>query len=405
MNSCRSHLLSWFKVDYLIVTTSLFMTVSLLGLISFNLTVFDPVKKALADFNFFDLLYSKMGAGQERLDTNVILVNIGHLDRAQIADQIRIIRKHQPKVIGFDGFFSSRRDSTIDAALKEQLSGSNIVMAVYLTGKNELDAKFDKLEMSDPWFRSGAEGYVNLGGSNPTRSTVRYFSPSESFKGQTLEALSVEVAKRYNPTSIPPLKERDDLREIINYIGNKDAFVCFDAMEVFDSMADLGVIKNKIVLMGYMGESFQAPPDLEDIYFTPMNAELAGRSIPDMYGVVIHANIINMILNRNYINSMPVWLCIVVSFILCYFYVFFITWFNSRKPLLFNVFFPVFLLLLNVLIVYIIFVLYKYFSYSINSAYILAPILLYKTFLTYYERGLLVISRHIKIRSVFLPKV
>jgi len=400
-----SFLFSWARLDYLIVTASLFIVVSVLGLITVNLTVFDPVKKAFADFNFFDLLYSKMGSGQETLDTNIILVNIGHLDRAHIAEQKRIIRKHEPKVIGFDGFFSSRRDSAVDMALKDQFSRSNIVMAVYLTGKNELDGKFDKLERSDPWFRSGTEGFVNLGGSSPTTSTVRKFSPFESFEGKSLEAMSVVIAKRFKPEAVQYLKDRNSPREVINYIGNKDAFISFDATEVFDSLADLTVVKNKIVLMGYMGESFQSPADLEDIYFTPMNPKLSGRSIPDMYGVVIHANAVNMILNRNYINEMPVWMCIAISFIMCYFYICFITWFNARNPLLFNIIFPVFLLLLNVLIVYIAFLLYKHFNYSINSAYILAPILLYKTFLTYYERGLLVISRHIKIHSVFLPKV
>jgi len=404
MNTIRSFFIRWFNTDYLIVTLSLFISVSLLGLLTFNLTIFNPISKALTDFNFCDLLYSRMNSEHEMLDTNIVLVNIGHLDRARIAEQIQIIRKHQPKVIGFDGFFSARRDSTVDVILQGQLCKSKIVMAVYLTGKNELDAKFDKLEISDPWFSSGVTGFVNLGGSNPTTSTVRYFSPSEVFRGRTLEAFGVEIVKRYNPDAVRYLKDRNNDREVINYIGNKNAFISFDANEILDSLADLEIIKDKIVLMGYIGESFQSRPDLEDIYYTPMNPELTGRSIPDMYGVVIHANIINMILKRNYINSMPVWLCIVLSYILCYFYISFITWFNDRKQLLFNVTFPFFLLLLNIVIVYIFFLLYEYCNYSINSGYFLAPIILFKTFLSYYERGLAIINRYIKIRSIFLPK-
>lgn len=405
MITVRSFFLPWLKTDYFFITFSLFIFISLIGIITFNLTIFNPIKKVVTDFNFCDLLYSRLNSKQETLDTNIVLVNIGHLDRARIAEQIRIIRKHQPKVIGFDGFFSARRDSSSDVAIRDQLYGSNIVMASYLTGKDELYAKFDKLEMSDPWFSSGVSGFVNLGGSNPATSTVRFFSPSEVFNGQTLKAIGVEIADRFSPVAVQQLKDRNNIREVINYIGNRNAFTSFDATEIFDSLADLGIIKNKIVLMGYMGESFQAPPDLEDIYYTPMNQELTGRSIPDMYGVVIHANIVNMILTRNYINSMPVWLCIVLSFIVCYFYIYFITWFNAKKPLLFNVTFPVFLLLLNVVIIYIFFLFYKYFNYSINSGYFLAPILFYKTFLTYYERGLLVINRQIKIRSVFLPEI
>ncbi len=404
MTPYRNFVRPWFKTDYLIINFSLFITVSLIGLITFNLTIFDPIKKALSDFNFSDLLYSKLNTSQDALDTSIVLVNIGHLDRAKIAEQIQIIRKHRPRVIGFDGFFSNRRDSAMDVMLKEQLNRNDLVMAGYLAGKNEMDGKFEKIETSDPWFGCRTAGFVNLGGSNPETSTVRYFSPGEKFGDRTLEAWAVEIAKKYNPKAVNKLKERNNKREVINYLGNKNAFVCLEANEISDTLADLKILKDKIVLMGYMGESFGAPVNLEDIYYTPMNRALAGRSLPDMHGVVIHANIIHMILKQTYINSMPVWLSIVLAFILCYFYIVFITWFNTRYPLQFNIVFPVFLLLLNVAIVYIFFLLYKHCNYSINSVYFLAPIILYKTFLTYYERGLLIISRYVTIHSMFLHK-
>jgi hypothetical protein len=400
----RSFSLPWLKADYIVINVVFFISVTLIGFITFNISVFDPIKKALGDFNFSDLLYSRLNSGMETLDTNVILVNIGYLDRSGIAGQIRIIRKHEPRAIGFDGFFSVRKDSLADFRLKQQLSDGNIVMASYLTGKDELEAKFDVLEMSDPFFTGGATGYVNLGGSDRITSTVRYFSPSENFIGTTIEPLSVELVKRYNPEAYQRLKERRNAREHINYIGNRRTFICFDATEIFDSSADLSIIKDKIVLMGYMGETL-SDTAVEDIYFTPMNRQLSGRSIPDMYGVVIHANIVNMIVTGNYINVMPDWLCIALSFILCYFYIYFITLFNYKRPMLFNITFPVILLLLNVLIIYFFFLLYKYFNYSINSGYFLAPILLFKTFQTYYERILLFLSRHIKINSVFIPKL
>ncbi len=404
MVSVPSFYRSWFKADYLFVTMSLFITVTLLGLITFNLTFFDPITKALTDFNFSDLLYSKLNTDQDALDTNIVLVNIGRLNRAKIAEQIRIIRKHKPKVIGFDGFFSGRRDSAMDAMLKVQISRSDIVLASYLTGTGELDGKFDKLEMSAPWFNIHSTGFVNLGGSDMETSTVRYFSPSEVIKGRSMYAWAVEVAKKFDPGAVQKLTDRNKKREIIHFFGNRQAFTCFDADEILDTLADLESIKGKIVLMGYMGESFTSRPDLEDIYYTPMNKTLAGRSLPDMHGVVIHANIIHMILARDYINSMPAWLSILLAFITCYFFVVFITWFNASNPLLFNVTFPVFLLFLNMVIVYIFFLLYKYCNYSIHSAYFLAPVILYKTFLTYYERVLLLISRHIAIHSIFLPK-
>jgi len=394
----------WLRPDFLWVTFFLFGIVGLIGLVSFNLTFFDPIEKALTDFNFSDLLYSKLSSKQELLDTNIVLVNIGHLDRAQIAEEIRQIRKNKPKVIGFDGFFSARRDPGGDSVLHALLTESpTVVMACYLTGKNAEEAIYDSLETSDPYFNSGKKAFVNLGGANPQSSTVRTFSPSQEFKGKTYYSMSAELVRQYDSTAFKRLIRRGNDREIINYIGNRLAFISLDTWEVFDTTTDLSILQDKIVLMGYMGDSFQHAKDLEDIYYTPMNTELAGRSHPDMYGVVIHANAASMVLSGNFINEMPYWLHVVLSFIVCYFYVLFFTWFNSRHPSLFDLLFPAIILAINVLLVYLFFIIYKSLNYSIHATYFLVPILLYKTFLTWYERFISILAKRFRVPSVFFP--
>lgn len=404
MNSRTPKVFRWLRPDFMVVTLLLFITVAGLGLVSFNLSFFDPIKKALTDFNFSDLLYSKLVSKQERLDTNIVLVNIGHLNRAQITREIERVRSYNPRVIGFDGFFQVKRDSAVDAELQATLrKDENLVMACYLTGKNAGDAIFDSLETSHPFFNSGKRAMVNLGGANPETSTVRSFSPVQLFKGDTLYAMSAEMVRRYDPEAFRRLQKRGNDREIINYIGNRTTFISYDTEEVLDSASDLEMIRGKIVLMGYMNDSFSDATNLEDIYYTPMNPELAGRSRPDMYGVVIHANAASMILSGNYINIMPAWLSLLLSFIFCYFYVLFFTWFNDRHPALSDFLFPVILLAVNVLLVYAFFILYKTCNYSINATWFLVPVLLYKTFLTWYERVIVIISRHISVPSLFLP--
>ncbi|MEI7491999.1 MAG: CHASE2 domain-containing protein [Bacteroidota bacterium] len=394
----------WVRPDFFVVTFLLFVTVALTEIIALNLTFFDPIEKALTDFNFSDLLYSKLSSKQELLDTNIVLVNIGHLDRKQIATQIRRIRSYHPKVIGFDGFFSLRRDSASDAMLADQLSrGRNLAMACYLSDRDNSGKNFESLETSDPYFKSGIRAFINLGGANPETSTIRSFSPMQVFRGDTLWAMAATVVRMYDPAAFRRLAERDNQREIINYIGNRNAFISYDADEVLDSASDLSMIRGKIVLMGYLGYSFRHPIDLEDIYFTPMNPELAGRSHPDMYGVVIHANAASMILSGNYINVMPVWLQVLLSFIICYLYVLFFTWFNARSPELFDLLFPAILLAINILLVYAFFILYKTCNYSIHATYFLVPVIFYKIFLTWYERTFIFVSRHIKVHRYFLP--
>lgn len=393
----------FFNTDYFFANLFLFISIALLGLITFNLSFFDPVKKALSDFNFSDLLYSELHTGQQNLDTNIILVNIGQLNRAEIARQLERIREQKPKVIGFDGFFQILRDSETDEFLNHELSKEhNLVMASYLHSENIKTGLFDSIELSNPYFNSGLTGFVNLGGANPETSTVRKFSSKEIFNHDTLYSLTAKLAMIYDPDAFSRLIKRDKKREIIKYRGNIEAFGRFDAYEVLDSLTDLSIIKNKIVLMGYMGPSFSSHNDLEDIYFTPLNKELNGRSHPDMYGVVIHANILSMILAQDYINEMPVWLSILLAFMISYFYIIFLMWFSKKHSLASNLTFPFLLLGFNALLVYVFFLCYKYFDLSINSGYFLAPIFLFKTFKTYYERVLTLINHKFKIKSNFV---
>ena len=50
-----------------------------------------------------------------------------------------------------------------------------------------------------------------------------------------------------------------------------------------------------------------------------MNERPAGRTYPDMYGIVVHANVISMILRRDYIHDAPSWLNILISILVAYF--------------------------------------------------------------------------------------
>lgn len=382
----------------------MFFTIANIGLVTINISFFDPIEKALSDFSFSDLLYSKLASKQENLDTNIVLVNIGHLNREQITRQINRISSHQPKVIGFDGFFSMLRDSVVDAELQSAFqTAPNFVLACYITGKEAEKGRYDSLETSNPFFNSLRRALVNLGGANPETSTIRNFSPVEVFEGDTLWSMAAELVRHYDPAAFEQLKKRKNTREIINYIGNRTSFICFDAEESLDSATDLSIVRGKIVLMGYMNRSFGDVMDLEDIYFTPLNPELAGRSRPDMYGVVIHANAASMILSGSYINQMPFWVNLALSFIFCYFYVLFISWFSSRRPDLFEVIFPVILLVINVVVIYLFFILYKTANYSINSTWFLVPVLFYETFLKWYERSVEMVGKRYRVPKLFIP--
>ena len=88
------------------VTLFAFFTLwGLSGLTNFNLfNAFDPVSHALQEFELTDSVFSKLRPEPE-IDSRIVLVNIGPSRRA-IAEEVRIISEHNPKVIGIDSFFN-----------------------------------------------------------------------------------------------------------------------------------------------------------------------------------------------------------------------------------------------------------------------------------------------------------
>ncbi|RZK50997.1 MAG: CHASE2 domain-containing protein [Pedobacter sp.] len=86
-------------------------------------------------------------------------------------------------------------------------------------------------------------------------------------------------------------------------------------MDLIAGKAVPSVFANKIVLLGYVAIGVN---DVEDKHFTPMNEKYTGRALPDMNGVFIHANIISMVQDHDYIHRMPAWLMWSIAFLLCW---------------------------------------------------------------------------------------
>ena len=84
--------------------------------------------------------------------------------------------------------------------------------------------------------------------------------------------------------------------------------------DLFEDKVVASVLKDKIVLLGYVNQ--EDPYDIEDKKFTPMNHKFYGKQHPDMFGIIVQANIISMVLDGNYIKTMPKWLAWVVAIVI-----------------------------------------------------------------------------------------
>ncbi|MEQ8924892.1 MAG: CHASE2 domain-containing protein [Fulvivirga sp.] len=307
---------------------------------------FDSIGQALEDMEMTDIAFSQL---REPLppDTSIVLVNFGPLDRQGIADQLKIIDKYKPKVIGIDSFFKGygyggTADDTLKTLyLSEVLTNiqAELVMVAKVDQTDSLaeihagEEVYDYLYLSDSMFIKNAHSAIaNLDTDAEFQDDIkicRKFPPKREVLGTGEEylAFAAKMAQLYDPSSTEPLLERDKDFEIINYRGDfvnffdqsrfSTRFYALDWYQVLQEDFVPEIIEGKIVLFGYLGEEFGAA-QWEDKFFTPLNTKIAGRANPDMFGPVIHANIVSMILNRDYVDSLTETQEIILGILLCY---------------------------------------------------------------------------------------
>lgn len=306
-----------FHLDVFLTTLCVAAGLWLLSLIALRVDFLNPFVQSLRDFEMTDVIFSKLHP-TDLADTNIVIVNIGNLSRPDIARQIDRITAQSPKVIALDAFFMKEKTQELDSPLVAAIARSKgkLIMISRLR-YNDSTETFDTCLRSHPKF-SAATGFANLITEEAKgHKTVRTFSPKETVDSIREYSFAVAAAMHYDRAATERFIGRNSVLEIINFRGNYQHFYTFDANQCLDTSTDLSVMQGKIVVLGFMGESL-SQSSLDDIFFTPLNTRPAGRTLPDMYGIVVHANIISMILKGEYINSFPEWFELVLNILLAY---------------------------------------------------------------------------------------
>lgn len=334
-----------------VVLATLFVFVTLGGIVQITdlriFSAFDPLGQALGDMELTDIAFSQLRSDPS-IDTNIVIVNIGSLPRRGVAEQIRIINKYKPKVIGMDSFFDcpmGLRDTVncpqlIDvmgnallanaiAEVENFVLVTNVLISDSLINAGVYD-QYDSLGRTDDDIRGNAiEGYANLetdAANQESFKACRTFNPKLRVGDDTLYAFSTQIAKIYAPEKTERFLARNNFSEVINYRGNildfygassfAGRYFALDWYQVLNEEFLPTLITDKIVLMGYMGDDF-SDTSWDDKFFTPLNKQYAGKANPDMYGLVVHANIISMILAEDYIEVMAAWQEWMIAIIVC----------------------------------------------------------------------------------------
>lgn len=307
-------------------------------LIPFNSDLLNPIEKTFSDFKLTDIYYSHIKESPVASD-DIVLVNIGYLPREGIAEMINIINEYKPKVVGIDAFFRQPKNPEGDQALMHAFRNTQNLVLVSELYENPSLAKIDSIGYSHPMFMEFASpGFADMiSEGKDIFKTARDCVPKEYFNSDTILSFPVQLAYYLNPNAAKNFIARNNEVEEINYQGNiithidgvspnsKNVFYALDVAQVFNRDFAPEVIKDKIVIMGFMGANFN-DRSWEDKFFTPLNMNYLGKTNPDMFGVVAHANIVAMILKEDYINSVPEILVFLFSALFIILNTWFFTW-------------------------------------------------------------------------------
>ncbi|TAD99212.1 MAG: CHASE2 domain-containing protein [Bacteroidetes bacterium] len=406
--------MSIFKWVYFFGTLTIFLAIFLIQRLAVNVNVLSVFEKALHDYNITDLAFSKFrpdadsGVLVQHADTSIVIVNFGASSNVELAQLIEIINQYEPKVIAINKVLTKSADSHEGDSILTLALGKVKNLVLLSTLKNPQEDKriitWDSLNLPIPIFKVyGQTGFGKIVSSNDEQfDTWRTVESHAKLKNGQLEAcFAGKIAEMYDSTRANFFYERGNIDENINFTGNLEKFAKLDIDNVFSENFTPESVKGKIVLFGYLGDEYTSTFWDGDKFYTPLNEKQIGRTTPDMYSVVIHANIVAMILNGNYINEVPFYVNILIAFIFCYVNVVIFTYIGDRFGFWGGIMTKVIQLIETVGIVYIILLSFTNFHLKLDLTLLIFVGLLSGDALGIYQS--LIVNTYEKLAKKLLP--
>ncbi len=351
------HLSNLFHYDNIFAIGSLLLFLYALSSIKFELV--NPISQAFDDVELTDILFSNPSLEKNKdlrigskdnlviLDKNITLVNTGNLNRYEISEVLNFINQYNPRVVALDIFFNDDQADFLDSTLAFSFAKTkNLVFVSRLDSLNEPSyydnpkyrdeniyaSEFKTLEKFSKYGHSGFANMMTDSKSEHMKICREFLHTaiSKDLK-DTVHSWPVEIVKRYRPEAIEELYKRERRSEIIDFVGNisfqkellpyspnpvatfeKPHFYTIDYSQIFNSIQNPNSnikidykshFENKIVLLGFLGSKIDIEESGEDMFYTPLNEKYVGKAHKDMFGLVIHANIISALLRYSYIDK------------------------------------------------------------------------------------------------------
>ncbi len=366
------------KWEYLLINFFIFSGIGILSFLLFNTSVFNQFTQAFKDFTLTDIYYNNIINKDKIYKGPLVLVNVENKSREEIAFILQRLQEGKPKVVGIDIIFPDKKDSAGDEMLKQSLAKYNNLVLPYIASFNNTEEEIK----NHPYFNTASNAFVNLVGEQREFSTVRYFYPEYN----KVSAFATAILQMYDDDKVKYFKKQGQQKTEIRYYGNLQNFVYQTFDEVMDPAYDVQTLKDKIIILGYLGTPGNTNVALdEDLFFTPLNTRLSGRSYPDMYGSVIHANIIRMALDKDYLYTFPKWINWLLAFLLSWVLLPYFIKYWVHKAVWFHLFIMFIQVTISMLFVFLTILLYAKANLKIESSAVLVAVMLAGDFILFYD--------------------
>lgn len=284
------------------------------------------------------------------LDDNIVIINIDRADRVEIADILSFVSRYNPKAVGLDVTFEDEREG--DEYLLETIASMpNLVQPLKLSATEnsdsfQIDGASYFFDINHPQCYAATSLPAKFHNSTIREMRVKY--PTKELGD--VNSFAVKLASFVSPEAVERLKARSEDLELINYHSRR--FRVYEPEELADHASE---IEGRIVLIGAMTER-------GDMHPTPVQVLTPG--------VIIHAHATATILDGSFLNAVPRWVELLISFILCYIIIFFnISCMHKARPLCLRI--------LQILVVYLLVVFgYELFIHNNITANISSALLM-----------------------------
>lgn len=263
------------------------LTIGLVTLVSVETLVHKKIEQLLSDDTRLRFHYSN----NNTYDTTITLINIEYYPMDTIRSWTKRILELEPKVLAVDYFSDSLRNV-------EKIDGSIILPIVIRDGV--LDYSTNNITTQQNYGLVAINDYFRI---------EKYFNHDS----KKLPSFALQVIKEFDPKKYSEVIKNED-EELINYRPT-NRFKIIDFLDLYTNDSLEPWIKDKIVIIGYLGYNADHIPDIldqNDSHNTP---------IGEIFGSVIIANQIQTLLNNKIkeLDKLTIFIIAFLIFIISYY--------------------------------------------------------------------------------------